>query len=148
MKYTTEIAALILFIALGFSHYKAYKFGEEHMRNVVTEQRQLTENEKQKIEKEQNDKYEMAQIGYTSALDILNDKLRNAEIVPRRTSVCMADSVSNQGSVSRASEDTSGTVTSLKTYQGTSSVNFYEDAMRDNLQCQSLIDFLAHTPAN
>jgi len=145
-KYITEIVVIILFCGLGFTHYKAYKFGAEHERNIANEQLKAVHAEKTRIETEQNTRYQLAQTGYAGALDTLNARLRVAEALPRRTSMSVAGSSSNQGSMPGTSEDTSGTFTALKTYPGTAGIDFYQDSLRDNIQCQTLIDFLKTQP--
>lgn len=111
-------------------------------KESVHDQVQQAKNEKQRIEAEQNKRYADAQTGYAGALDVLNKRLRNAETVPRAGCVQVADQGGAGGTVPEGARDTTGVEARLITYRGTCSIDFYADAMKDNLQCQSLIEYL------
>lgn len=111
-------------------------------KESINDQVQQAKNEKQRIEAEQDKRYADAQTGYAGAIDILNKRLRNVQAVSRPGCVPVADQGGTQGTVPEGARDTAGIEARLITYSGTCSVDFYADAMRDNLQCQSLLEYL------
>jgi len=111
-------------------------------KESVNDQVQLAKDEKNRIESEQNKRYETAQIGYSGALDELNKRLRNAQTVSRAGCVQVADQGGAGRTVPGGTRDTTGVEARLITYQGTCSIDFYADAMKDNLQCQKLLEYL------
>lgn len=133
---------ILLVCLLGYSHYKAYKAGEYHIKEINHDAIQQAKNEKERIEKEHSERYEMARIGYSGAIRILNDRMRNLETLPRGKDVCMASSNSPEGTMPRSPEDTPRTITRLATFEGACDSAFYDAAMKQTLQCQALIDLL------
>jgi len=135
-------AIIVLLLWQGLAQYQLHSVTKEYAdyKENINDQVQKAINEKARIEAEQNAKYTMAQTGYAGALDELNRRLRNAENLPRSTSVQVAGC--SGSTVSEASTDTTRTQVRLKAFKGTCDAEFYAEALRDNLQCQSLIDFI------
>ena len=144
--YANIIAAVIALCGLGFTHFKAYEYGEDHIQKKMDkmeanlhEQKQQAKDDKIRIEAEQHARYDTAQTGYNGALSVLNDRLRTAETVPGCGGVQMASGGSGNGPVPGETSDTAGAYIRLATYQGTCLKAFYDDAMKQTLQCQGLI---------
>lgn len=137
-KIKDVLIVVLILIAIGLglwggvvSHqYKNYK-------ESINDQVQQAKNEKIRIEAIQNERYNMAQTGYSSAIDILNERLRNLKAVPRDCTVPVAGN--SPCGVPRETTDTGDAQIKLETFKGACSSEFYEAALRDTLQCESLI---------
>lgn len=139
------ICIVVLIASIACIYYLGYKAGEKHIIEVNNDEIQKAVNEKNRIEAEQNERYKQAQIGYAGALSILNvrlNRMRNIQDLPRREGMQVADTNCASGAVPNTTKDTTGPVTKLATFKGTCNSDFYEAAMRQTLQCQTLIDLL------
>lgn len=137
------IVALLTFSAI--TKWQLFTVTNEYSsyKENINDQLQKAINEKKRIEAEQNEIFIKAQRDYSTArrdLDFILDRLRNGEIVPRDESLSVAGCSSD--SMPKGEGDTTGANTRLKAYTGTCDINFYADALIDNLQCQALIDYL------
>jgi hypothetical protein len=147
--YANIIFAVIGLAGLGFSHFKAFEYGEAHIQSKFDTYRgeqhdliQKAENEKAKLDKEKDDRAAMSQAGFVGALDILNGKLQNAEAVSWRGCVPVASGSGTSETVPEAATYTLGTTIRLAATNGICSQDFYNKAMREHLQCQRLIDLV------
>jgi hypothetical protein len=98
--------------------------------------------EKARIEAEQTAKHDKATLAYLDAksgLDFVLARLRDSSFVLRKDSLQVAG---NSSALPSEAADTSKLVIPLGAYQGACSFDFYAAAMKDNLQCQALIDFV------
>jgi len=132
------LGVILVLLITNYFYIHAFTKYKEDQHDLI----QKATIEKARIEKEQNDKYKLAEDGYSGALSILNDRLRNAKIVSGSGCVSVASSSGSNGTVPETSTYSLQSYARLKTYQGTAEFNFYSDAMKDNEQCQRLIDLV------
>lgn len=137
------VVSLLTFSAI--TKWQLYSITKEYSsyKENINDQLQKAINEKKRIEAEQSAKLAKAKLDYSNArrdLDSILDRLRNGEIVPRDESLPLAGSSAD--SMPGQTTDTRITQVRLKTYKGTCDIDFYSDAMRDNLQCSQLIEFV------
>jgi hypothetical protein len=147
--YANIIMALIALAGIGFTHFKAFEYGEAHIQAKMDKQKENLDaqiqqviNAKNAVIAEQAEKYRLAETGYSGALDVLNQRLSELKTVPRNTSLCVAGSGSDSSSMPAKTANPAGAVIALKSFAGTCDAEFYAAALRDNLQCQALIDLV------
>lgn len=131
---------LVVVLALA-CWYLNYAF--ENYKENINDQLQANVVEKARIEAIHNEQYTAVErdlVVNRGRLDDALKRLRDAENLPGESGVQVAGCSSD--SVLGANEGAARTVADLKTYPGTASIDFYADAMIDNLQCQTLIDYL------
>jgi len=135
-------AIIVLLTGIGISRWELYSVTKEfnEYKESIHDQIQKNVAEKARIEKEQNDKYQLAEAGYSGALSVLNQRLRDLQNMPRDNTLQVAGCSS--GTVPGEATYTIGTQIRLATFKGTCDRDFYEAAMRDTLQCQRLIEFV------
>jgi len=135
-------AIIVLLTGIGISRWELYSVTKEfnEYKESINEQVQKNVAEKARIEKEQNDKYQLAEAGYSGALSVLNQRLRDLQNLPRDNPLQVAGCSS--GTVSGEATYTIGTTIRLATRKGTCESSFYADALRTTLQCQRLIEFV------
>ena len=145
--YANIILAVITLAGIGFTHFKAYEYGEARIQEKMDKQRenlndqiQQAINAKNAVIAEHDNKYQLAENGYNGAINVLNQRLSELKTLPRNTGLCMAGSVGNFGTVFASSKDTPRTVTTLASGEGICDVEFYSKAMTEHVQCQHLID--------
>lgn len=146
LKSYVDMAVIIALItALGLTKWQLNSVTKEYSsyKESINAQLQTAINEKIRIESEQTAKLDKARRDYSSArrdLDFILDRLRNGEIVSRNEALQVAGN--SPYSLSSTAGGAGGTQVKLKTYAGTCDIEFYSDAMKDNLQCQSIIEFI------
>jgi hypothetical protein len=144
-EYIFSLVIVILLTLIGISRFELNQVKTEYSeyKGTINDQLQAAINEKKRVEAEQNAKLAKAKLDYSNSrsdLDSILDRLRNGEIVSRDEALqvagCSGDSVSGNSTYSIRTQ------IKLKTYSGTCDINFYSDALKDNLQCEKLIEFV------
>lgn len=140
--YITIIAFTALAVAFGLSQWELHNVKQEYdeYKESIDDQVQKNEIKKHIVEAEQDAKFKLAETGYSAALGVLNDRLRDIPTVPRCSPVPVAGS--GGGAMPEASVYTEGTQVRLETFAGTCDRDFYEAALIDALQCSRLIEFV------
>jgi hypothetical protein len=145
-QYANIIAVIGALSVLAYTHHYAYVAGEANIqekfdkyRENVDEQINRNKAAKAVTEAEQAAKYQMAQTGYAGAIDVLNERMRNAEAVPRCGSVQVAGQGGVAGTVPSGSTDPAITYKAIETRRGICESSFYWDALMDVAQCRELI---------
>jgi hypothetical protein len=143
--YASGAIIIALLTAFGLTKWQLNSVTKEYSyyKESINAQLQTAINEKIRIESEQAAKLDKARRDYSSArrdLDSILDRLRNGEIVSRDEALQVAGN--SPYSLSSTAGSARGTQIKLKTYNGTCDIEFYSDAMKDNLQCQSIIEFI------
>jgi hypothetical protein len=143
--YAAGAIIIALLTAFGLTKLQLYYLTSEYKeyKESINAQLQTAINEKVRIESEQAAKLDKARRDYSTArrdLDFILDRLRNGEIVSRDEALQVAGN--SPYSLSSTAGSARGTQIKLKTYNGTCDIEFYSDAMNDNLQCQALIEFI------
>jgi hypothetical protein len=143
--YAAGAIIIALLTAFGLTKLQLYYLTSEYKeyKESINAQLQTAINEKVRIESEQAAKLDKARRDYSTArrdLDSILDRLRNGEIVSRDEALQVAGN--SPYSLSSTAGSARGTQVKLKTYAGTCDIEFYSDAMKDNLQCQSIIEFI------
>lgn len=143
--YASGAIIIALLTAFGLTKLQLYYLTSEYKeyKESINAQLQTAINEKVRIESEQTAKLDKARRDYSSArrdLDSILGRLRNGEIMSRDEALQVAGN--SPYSLSSTAGGAGGTQVKLKTYNGTCDIEFYSDAMKDNLQCQSIIEFI------
>ena len=150
-QYTSMIVLALVLSGLAFTHYKAYRAGQEEVqvkfdayKGVIRDELQTAINEKKRIEAEQNEKLAKATLDYSDSQRRLRDalkRLQDSALVlrsdPLQVSGCCGSivpgSAENPSRIVDAAEITTGVRCSDE---------FIEKAMMDTLQCSQLIKFV------
>lgn len=145
---TYVIAGLTLGLlaTAGYYRYELVKVRGEYAayKANITEQVLNAKIAKELKEKEQERKYEKAKRDYAGAVNQLDDALARLRVLEDLSGNAGLQVAGRGGSsVPSISANTGGVSVRLTTFQGTCSAEFYAAAMRDNLQCERLIEFLS-----
>jgi len=143
--YAAGAIIIALLTAFGLTKWQLHSVTKEYSsyKESINAQLQTAINEKVRIESEQAAKLDKARRDYSNTrrdLDSILDRLRNGEIVSRDEALQVARD--SPYSLSGTTGSAGRPQIRLKTYNGTCDIEFYSDAMKDNLQCQSLIEFI------
>ena len=149
-RYAIILACLML--GLGLTHWKAYSHGKEVVqakfdtyKGNINDQVQKANAKATAIKAEQDAKYDKAKLDYADVsrdLDAALKRLRKPPSVPRNESLpvagCSGDTVSTEAGnterIAPAVEITAGACEGSE---------FWENALRDTLQCSRLIEFVS-----
>jgi len=136
---------IVLAIASAGLYYRMSSVQSEfeEYREVIHDQLQKAIIEKETIERKYKADLDAARNKYSAArrdFDRILERLRNAQAVPGNSAVQVAGCGRN--SVPCTEANSGRAVVRLATYQGTCDADFYAEAMRQTLQCKSLIDYL------
>ena len=149
-QYTSMIVLALVLSGLAFTHYKAYRAGQEDVqiefdsyRSKINDQLQTATNEKKRIEAEQNEKLAKAKLDYSDSQRRLRDalkRLQDSALVlrsdPLQVSGCCGSIVPG------SAENPTGAAYTTEITAGIRQTSFYSDAMMDTLQCSQLIKFV------
>jgi len=140
-----NIALLVMAITCAGLYLYAKNIQSEfdEYKGVVHGQLQKAISEKEFIERKYKADLDTARSKYADArrnLDNALERLRNTQAVPRDGTVQVAGCCSD--SVPCTEANSGGAVVRLATFTGTCDADFYAEAMRQTLQCKSLIDYL------
>lgn len=136
---------IVLAIASAGLYYRMSSVQSEFdkYKGEIHDQLEIAKYEKQRIDRKNKADLDAARSRYADArrdLDRVLERLRDAEAVPGNGAVRVAGCGCN--SVPGAEAHPERAVVRLATYSGTCDAEFYAAAMRQTLQCQSLIDYL------
>ena len=143
------MAAVIIALATFsiITKFEVYYLTKEYnkYKDNINAQVQRNIAEKAKIDAVNKSEYSKVQRDLVVNRGRLSDaleRLREFEAMPRDSGLPVAGC--GGGSMSGGKEDTSRAIAHLITYTGACSFDFYSAAMNDNLQCQTLIDYLSN----
>jgi len=142
--------AVLLLGAIAFSYSNGRASGKAEVqakfdayKENINDQLSKAVTAKAKLEAEQNAKFLAAKLDYSDArrnLDSILARLRDGTFVLGGETLPVAGN--SPGGVSGKTTDTSKLVVTPRTFSGTCGFDFYAAALRDNLRCQALIDFV------
>lgn len=147
-KLKTYIMAIVIIAFATFSiitKLEVYYLTKEYNKYKENINAQVQRNiaEKTRIDAINQNEYSKVQrdlVVNRGKLSSALERLREFEAMPRGSGLSVAGC--GGSSMSGGKEDTSRAIAHLITYTGTCGLDFYSDAMNDNLQCQTLIDYL------
>jgi hypothetical protein len=146
--YLCLATVISLLTVSGLSRWETYSIKKEfaEYKENINDQVQKAKIEKARIDAEQRAKHDKEVADLDADRDRLNrilNGLRKPKIVQGNSGVPVAASCS--GGVSGQAGSAETTQVRLTTYKGTCDIEFYSDAMMDNLQCARLIEFVNPT---